>query len=171
MDLERIFVDYSSRKLRQLEQRIAGCLDRLSYEQTWARGGDEQNSIGNLVLHLCGNIKQWIGSGIAGEPDTRVRDAEFAARGDHQPAELKERLTAGVSAAAAIIESLTAERLREVIRVQKYELTVLEGIYHVVEHFAQHTGQIIFATKLLTSSDMGFYGHLKKPDAHGQRTP
>jgi uncharacterized damage-inducible protein DinB len=166
-----MFIDYSVEKLAQLAARIRTCLDQLSYDQVWARAGDNQNAVGNLVLHLCGNVRQWIGYGVGGQPDVRVRDEEFAARGKVQPAELAERLETTVRDAIAIIRLVPAERLREMVTIQKYHLTVLQAIYHVIEHFAQHTGQVIFATKLMTASDLGFYKHLNKPAAHGEKTP
>jgi uncharacterized damage-inducible protein DinB len=171
MELDRVFLDFSARKLRQLAERIDDCLAKLTPEQVWTRGGDEQNAIGNLVLHLCGNLRQWIGFGVAGKPDIRVRDREFAARGDIEVAELRERLKTAVEETVAALGAVTTVRLGETTNVQAYEITVLENIYHVVEHFSYHTGQIIFATKLLTHSDLAFYGHLKKPGAHTETTP
>lgn len=168
--MERIFLDFSTRKLRQLESRIQACLDRLTDDQVWMREAETQNAAGNLVLHLCGNVRQWIISSVGGQPDTRVRDAEFAARGGIAVGELKQRLEETVNGAVAVIESVTPERLRETIRVQAFDVTVLEAIYHVVEHFAMHTGQIIFVTKWFTKEDLAFYGHLKQA-AHGQTTP
>jgi uncharacterized damage-inducible protein DinB len=170
MLIERVFLNYTLEKLRQLHSRIEACLDKLDHDQIWARGSGNANAVGNLVLHLCGNLRQWIGFGVAGMPDIRVRDREFAARGGIEATELKERLRAFVEETTAIIGGLTAERLVETTRVQKYELTVLEAIYHVVEHFSQHTGQIIFATKALTGEDMGFYSHLAQPK-HSEQTP
>ena len=168
--LDRTFLDASVRRLRLHLSRIESCIDKLSYEQIWYRGSDSSNAVGNLVLHLCGNLGQWIGSGVAGRPDTRTRDAEFAARGEVQPAELMQRLRAVVDDVAAIIEPLSPERLAARITVQNDDVTVLEAIYHVVEHFALHTGQIIFATKALTGEDLGFYRHLSQP-RHTERTP
>jgi uncharacterized damage-inducible protein DinB len=84
---------------------------------------------------------------------------------------LKERLRATVAEAVAVIDGLTAERLTERVTIQKYEQPVLEAIYHVVEHFSMHTGQIQFATKMLTGEDLGFYAHLKTAAAHGEKTP
>lgn len=162
---DAVFLEFSAGQLRRLADRIATCLDKLTPEQVWLRHSDSENAVGNLVLHLCGNMRQWIGMGVAGMPDVRVRDEEFAARGGLSPAELKERLLAGVDEAAGIIQTLPAERLSETTRVQSWTLTRLEAIYHVVEHFSQHTGQILFATKLFTSEDLGFYRHLSKPKA------
>ncbi len=168
---DRIFLDFSARKLELLAGRIESCLDRLSAEQIWARGGDNENAVGNLALHLAGNVRQWIVSGVGGRPDVRERDAEFAARGGASAAELKERLRGTVKEAAAVIGAVSAERLTERVTIQKYEQTVLEAIYHVVEHFSMHTGQIQFATKMLTGADLGFYTHLKTTAAHGEKTP
>lgn len=170
-ELGCIFLRFSADKLNQFSGRIKECLGRLSYEQVWARGSENENAIGNLVLHLCGNVRQWIGSGVAGRPDIRVRDREFAACGEVQSSELWERLEGTVEDAMAVLAAVTPERLREEVTVQAYRLTVLEAIYHVVEHFAQHTGQIIHATKQLTGEDLGFYRHLSKATGHGETTP
>jgi uncharacterized damage-inducible protein DinB len=122
------------------------------------------------VLHLSGNVRQWIVSGVGGRPDIRQRDAEFAARGGGG-AELVVRLEEAVEEAAGVLARLTPERLSERIVVQHYDVTVLEAIYHVVEHFSGHTGQIIFATKMLTATDLGFYRHLRDAAAHDKKTP
>ena len=137
----------------------------------WARGGENENAAGNLVLHLCGNVRQWIVAGVGGAPDVRERDGEFNARGGVAAGELLARLHDTVEDASAVLGAVTAERLAERITVQKYEVSVLEAIYHVVEHFAMHTGQIMFATKMLTGEELGFYKHLRSQAAHGQKTP
>jgi uncharacterized damage-inducible protein DinB len=168
--IEDIFLKYSADKLEQLRGRIQDCVGRLTYDQIWMRNTENANSVGNLVLHLCGNVRQWIGYGVGGQPDVRDRDSEFAARGGLQPAELSERLQTTISDAAGIIRNLPPERLAERRTIQKYDVTEMEAILHVVEHFSQHTGQIIFATKLLTGQDLGFYKHLNKP-AHLETTP
>jgi uncharacterized damage-inducible protein DinB len=170
MTSEQIFLKYSADKLNQLAERIASCLDRLTPEQVWTRNSENENAVGNLVLHLSGNLRQWIGFAIAGKPDIRLRDSEFSARGGIENGELKNRLLAEAGEAAAIIASLPTQRLTETVKVQSYELPVLEAVYHVVEHFSGHTGQILFATKLWTGSDLGFYRHLSKP-AHSEQVP
>jgi len=157
---DRIFLDYSSHKLHQLEERIETCLTALSDRQIWARGGDNENAVGNLVLHLAGNVRQWIVSGVGGQPDSRQRDGEFDARGGVPATELLASLRKTVEEAAAIIGKVTPEQLIEPRTIQGYQVTVLEAIAHVVEHFSMHTGQIIFATKMLTGADLGFYRHL-----------
>lgn len=171
MTPEQVFLDFSARKLEQLQSRIDDCLRRLGYEQIWRRGSEAENAVGNLVLHLCGNLRQWIGSAVAGLPDVRDRDGEFAARGGVEPDELRRRLAAAISEAAGTIRGLDPERLLNPVEVQHYQLTVLEAVYHVVEHFAQHTGQILFATKQMTGQDLGYYRHLRPEAKHGETTP
>src|SRR5690349_16586742 len=118
--LDRLFVDFSARKLRQLNERIAECCGRLSEEQLWMRAGDEQNAVGNLLLHLAGNVRQWIVHGIGGKPDIRVRDREFSARGDIAAGDLLARLADVVGEAAGILERVTPEQLIERVLIQKY---------------------------------------------------
>jgi uncharacterized damage-inducible protein DinB len=170
--LDRIFVDYSVKKLRQLAARIDDCLGRLTDHQVWIRGSDTENAIGNLVLHLCGNVSQWILCGVGGEPDSRDRDREFQAKEGAGPEELAARLQSVIEKATAVLAHVTPERLAQPVTIQGYDVTVMECIYHVVEHFSGHTGQIIFATKALTGSDLGFYAHLRTtPSGHGGKTP
>ena len=169
--LDRIFLTYTVDKLDQLTSRIDDCLGRLTEEQIWDRGSENENAVGNLVLHLCGNLRQWIGAGVAGQPDIRVRDREFQARGSITTKELRERLDTAVGEAADIIRHVSEERLKETINVQGYDIRVLEAIMHVLEHFAQHTGQILFATKLMTHADLGYYRHLHRGGGHEETTP
>ena len=154
------FIEFSAGKMQQLCGRIEDCLGRLTYDQVWMRNSGNENAVGNLVLHLCGNVTQWIGSGVGGLPDHRHRDEEFAARNGLNPAELAKKLHAVIEDAISIIREQTAERLAEIILPQGYNVSVLEAIYHVVEHFSQHAGQIMFATKLILDQDLGYYKHL-----------
>ena len=168
--MEATFLKFSADKLEQLAGRIEVCLQKLDGDQVWMRGNENQNAIGNLVLHLCGNIRQWIVAKIGGESDDRARDSEFAARGGMTIPQLTAHLRSNVSQTVTILRALPPHRLTETVRVQAYEVTVLEAIYHVVEHFAQHTGQILFAAKLHTGDDLGFYKHLDK-QSHVEKTP
>ncbi len=161
MTSDEIFLTFSAEKLEQLHGRIQDCLARLTPEQIWARTSENENAVGNLVLHLSGNVRQWIGSGVAGLPDNRQRDTEFDARGGTAPVELAELLKTRVAEAAAIIRGVPASRLTERITPQGYDVTVLEAIAHVVEHFSQHTGQVILLTKILTGKDLAYYQHLR----------
>jgi uncharacterized damage-inducible protein DinB len=169
---EEIFVKFSGDKLEQLHGRIQDCLARLTPDRIWTRTSENENAVGNLVLHLSGNIRQWIGSGVAGMPDHRERDAEFDARGGMASPELAALLQTRVAEAVRIIREVPAARLTERIAPQGHDVTVLEAIAHVVEHFSQHTGQIILLTKMLTGDDLGYYRHLRgSGQAAGARLP
>jgi len=167
---ERMFLDFSTAKLNQLTSRIVDCLGRLREDQIWARDGENMNAVGNLVLHLCGNVRQWIIASIGGAADMRVRDREFSSRGGVAASELQAGLHSTIAEAVGILSNLSADRILEPVCIQGYETSVLEAIYHVVEHFAEHTGQIIYATKLLTGADLGYYRHLSQP-THKEKTP
>lgn len=150
------FLGYSSHKLQELARKVDGCLARLNEEQLWARNGGHENAVGNLVLHLCGNVYEWIISSIGGAPNIRHRDAEFAARGNASGEELRERLRTTVSQATTVMAAVTVKRLADRLIIQGVETSVLGAIYHVVEHFAMHTGQIIFITKMRTGAPLDF---------------
>ena len=167
----RLFLDYSARKLQQLSGRIEDCLGRLTDEQVWARGAESENAVGNLVLHLSGNLRQWIVAGVGGRPDIRQRDAEFGARGGLSAHALAGHLSGIVREAARVIETLGPDRLAQRLTVQGYNVTLLEAVYSAVEHFSGHTGQIIYATKLLTGEDLGYYSYLKTTAAHTDEMP
>jgi uncharacterized damage-inducible protein DinB len=165
MSVETIILNFSADKLAQSCTRIESCVDRLTPEQIWSRNSDHVNAVGNLMLHLSGNVRQWILHGVGGAPDVRTRDAEFDATGNLTSEELKLRLRSTVDEACAVLCALPPERLQERRIIQKSDVTVLEAILHVVEHFSGHTGQIIFITKFLTGEDLGFYAHLRSRHA------
>ena len=161
MSVESLFLEASVATLRQLCNRIEVCLGRLTGDQIWARGHENENAIGNLALHLGGNVRQWIISSLDDKPDHRDRDKEFDVRGGFTAAELSSRLRETVESAVAVTAGLTAEQLTQTYEIQKYRVSGVEVVLHVVEHFAEHTGQIIFATKMLTGTDLAFYAHLR----------
>ncbi|MGA2146200.1 MAG: DUF1572 family protein [Bryobacteraceae bacterium] len=162
MSVASEFLNYSTEKLELYLDRIETCVDKLTPEQVWARQSENENAVGNLILHLDGNIRQWIIGGVGGQRDIRDRNAEFDARGGASTAELKARLRGTIEEAAAIVRGVTPERLTERIRPQGYDASVLEGIYQVVQHLAGHAFQIMLLTKLYTSQDLGFFAHLRQ---------
>jgi len=168
---EAIFLNHAATKLTQLGQRVATCIAKLTPAQIWMRGTENQNAIGNLALHLNGNVRQWIVTGVGGQPTSRDRDAEFSARGGVDPAELTARLQESVAQAATVIRELPPARLTERVTIQGHDVSVLEAIFHVTEHFSGHTSQIIFITKMVTGEDLGFYSYLQKPDGAPGRAP
>lgn len=137
--------------------KIERCLEKLTDEQIWWQANEESNSIGNLVLHLCGNARQWIVSGLGFEADARVRDAEFSRRDPLERAELLNLLRSTLADVESVLRQLDPATLLEKRTIQGSEVDVLEAVFHVTEHFSMHTGQIILLTKLLTATDLHFY--------------
>ena len=141
--------------------RIGICLGLLSQEQVWHRPNDQTNSIGHLILHLCGNVTQWIGSGIGTLPDQRMREQEFETNDHVSKDVLLQRLTSLKEIAEhAFADINTSKSLAEKRMVQGFDETVLSIIVHVIEHFSYHVGQIAWITKLMANQDLGFYAGL-----------
>jgi uncharacterized damage-inducible protein DinB len=148
------FLDVSCRRLGQMTEYLTTCVKKLTDEQIWRRHGAYENAVGNLVLHLCGNARQWIMHGVGGAPDVRVRDKEFSADGGMSGAELIALFEATITEAKAVIATVTAERMVERVHPQGRDVSVLEAIYQVVGHVQQHVGQIILVTKQMLATDL-----------------
>lgn len=141
--------------------KIEKAVARLDEEQIWARGHETNNSIGNLLLHLAGNVRQWLICGIGGARDARDRDAEFDRREPIPAAELLEKLGQTLKEADAALEAAAEADLMEQRKIQGYDVTGVMAVFHCVAHFSGHTGQILWAVKQATGEDLGFYGYLK----------
>jgi hypothetical protein len=137
--------------------KIERCLEHLSDEDIWWRPNEASNSIGNLILHLCGNVTMWIIGGVGALPFERHRQLEFDERTRIPGGELRSRLKATVQQADDVISALGADALLSRRQIQGYDVTVLEAIYHVVEHFGMHTGQIILLSKARVGHDLGLW--------------
>ena len=156
--VSKAFIEKAQTFLEEYLGKIETCVAKLTDEQVWWRPNSESNSIGNLLLHLSGNARQWIICGVGSEPDHRNRDAEFERRDPIPRAELLALLRSTLSEIQTTLETLDPETLLERRPIQGHDLDILEAIFHVTEHFSMHTGQIIMLTKMLTSSDLRFYG-------------
>jgi hypothetical protein len=162
MTLEQDFLATAADKLAQNMSRIETCMTKLPVEFLWMRDSENENAVGNLLLHLEGNVRQWILSGIGGAPDSRDRPSEFSARSGPTASVLLTNLGATVDDALKAIRTLPHPRLVEKVSIQGYETSVLAAIVHVVEHFSGHTYQIILLTKRATRQDLGFYSYLAR---------
>ncbi len=136
--------------------RIVTCLQRLSDQQIWWRPNDASNSAGNLALHLAGNVRQWIVSGLGGATDRRQRDLEFREKGPLPRRLLLDRLRRAVRDAVRVLAGLDADALARTYTIQGFEVTGMQAASHVVEHFAFHSGQILYITKQLLGEDLCF---------------
>ncbi len=137
--------------------RILSCLDQLTDQQIWWRPNETSNSIGNLVLHLSGNVRQWIGNGLGGLPDQRKRQTEFDERRMLSGEALANELKQTMNMAKEIIARVPETELVVRRKVQTFEETGMTILIHVTEHFSYHTGQIAYITKMLTDRSLDFY--------------
>lgn len=137
--------------------KIARCLHVLPANALWRRSDEHSNSVGNLLLHLAGNIRQWIVSGVGGADDHRYRSGEFSVREGESAEPLWRTLRTTLDAADAVIAAQSADSLLRRVSIQGREVSVLDAVYHVVEHFALHTGQIILLTKMYAPGAIQFY--------------
>jgi len=152
------FLAYSAKQMQALHSKIATCLGKLTEEQIWQRGGPHENSVGNLLLHLEGNIRQWILHGIDDQPDVRRRDDEFTLAPSIHSSDAFARLTTTINESHQVIATLPPASLTRVIDPQPTgtwrHTTILVAIYKVVSHLDHHTGQIILLTKQLAGMDL-----------------
>jgi hypothetical protein len=161
--LATLFLEFSRQKLiDQFWPRLQKAVETLTDEQVWWRPNAASNSIGNLILHLNGNITQWLVDSFNRDEDQRNRPAEFAAEGGMTPAELLARLSATLERARLVLDRLTVEELLAPYEIQGYHVHGLDAVYQVVEHFGLHYGQIVYITKTLGGRDLGFYKELGK---------
>jgi uncharacterized damage-inducible protein DinB len=137
--------------------KIERCVEKLTDEQVWWRPNAESNSIGNLLLHISGNARQWIVCGLGGETDQRERQTEFDERSVIPRDELLGRLRTTVADVDRVLAGFDPARLLDSYRIQGTEATALAAIFHVTEHISMHTGQIILLTKTLAGVDLVFY--------------
>ena len=158
-----LFLEFSRQKLlEEYWPRLRDSVESLTDDQIWWRPNEASNSIGNLLLHLNGNVRQWLVSSFNRADDARDRSAEFSER-HHIPASaLLKKLDATLHDASQVLARLTEADLLATFRVQGYTETGMGVIYHVVEHFGMHYGQILFITKLVRGEDLGFYRQLDK---------
>jgi len=137
--------------------RIVKCLGQLDNQQVWWRPNESSNSIGNLVLHLCGNVRQWIYAGLGKNQDVRHRQAEFDERQEIPRDELVNTVLSTMELVRPVITNIPTEELLHTRSVQTFEETGLTILIHVTEHFSYHTGQIAYITKMITDRQLGFY--------------
>ena len=159
-DFIKEFVDQSIHSIEENTLRIVKCLHEIDESEIWKSPNNHSNSIGNLILHLCGNIRQYIISGLGHAKDIRERDKEFSTRSGPVKSALLDQLTGTISEAIGIIKSIDESRLTKIYSVQGFNLSGVGIIIHVTEHYSYHTGQIAFWIKQLKDKDLGFYANI-----------
>ena len=170
MSLGEIFVARSRYWLtKEYPIKLRHCLNALPRGAVWARPNQDSNSVGNLLIHLTGNVTEWILGGVGGRSYKRYRAGEFAQRDGADASKLMDDLEAVLREADRVLAGLTEKDLERSVVIQERDTNVLGAIYHVVEHFAMHTGQIVFLTKLYAPGRIQFYeeaGGVARPTWH-----
>jgi uncharacterized damage-inducible protein DinB len=153
----REFLSQAIHRIDENTPKLITCVAELEESEIWRRPNPHSNSVGNIILHLCGNIRQYAISSLGKRKDVRERDKEFSADGGYSGPELLKKLTDTIEQAKGIIQNISEEELLRKRKVQGYTHSGIGIIIHVTEHYSYHTGQIIFWTKLLKDKDLGFY--------------
>ncbi|GAB3650380.1 hypothetical protein GCM10028791_17480 [Echinicola sediminis] len=153
-------IKHAEFRLKENTAKIKSCLEWLTEEEIWQKPNSSSNSVGNLVLHLCGNISQYIISALGGQEDKRERDLEFSIEGGLSKEALIKMLKNTIEESIEVLDKLDQESLLKKYNVQGFHYTGVGNVVHAVEHFSYHTGQIAFWTKVLKDRDLGFYGGL-----------
>lgn len=160
-ELAALFLQFSRKKLlEQYWTRLRSCVEQLTDEQIWWRPNPACNSVGNLLLHLNGNVTQWIVASFNRLDDKRDRPAEFKEHDQPSGKVLLDRLGTTLDEVAKVFARLTPEELAATYHIQAYTVKGLDAVYQVVEHFGMHYGQILYITKTLRGEDLGFYREL-----------
>lgn len=171
-EISHAFIQEARRLLtEEYLPKIERCVEKLTDEQVWWRPNPESNSIGNLMLHLSGNARQWIVSGLGGASDKRQRQTEFDEREVIPRIELLTKLRTTVADVDEVLTSFAAARLMEKFPIQGTQAPALAAIFHVTEHFSMHTGQIILLTKMLANLDLVFYDFSSGKPVHTWHEP
>ncbi len=152
-----LIADFQRRLIDESLPRIIKCLDLLSDNHIWYQPNESTNSVGNLIMHLIGNVRQYIHSGLAGYPDNRKRNIEFTSKVEQSKSELIKKLTATLDEVKNITNRITDEDLIRVRPVQCFSENGVSILMHVAEHFSYHTGQIVYFTKWITNQKTEFY--------------
>lgn len=144
-------------RLQEKKEHIAKCFLQLSDADMWWQPNESSNSVGTIILHLCGNIGQYVMSSLGQQPDSRERDAEFSARNSHNKEELLQLISQTIDQASEVVENCTEEELLRVRMVQGFSFSGLGVVLHAVEHLSYHTGQIAYLVKLKNDQQIGLY--------------
>jgi uncharacterized damage-inducible protein DinB len=167
-DTATLFLEHSRKKLLgEWWPRLQTAVEPISEEQLWWRPNQASNSIGNLLLHLNGNVRQWMVASFDRREDQRNRPAEFSEKSGGPPSAVLAMLGATMNEASAVLSRLTEQDLLAPYEIQGYHVTGLEAVYQVVEHFGLHYGQIVYITKALQGKDLGFYSELNRTGRAG----
>lgn len=154
------FKENTCYRLDESTRMIQIAFEKINEQQVWQRPNNSSNSLGNQILHLCGNMTQYVISSLGEQEDRRDRDAEFNARDGYTKEILTDKLQTTVNQVKEVIQNATEEQLLKKRHVQGFHFSGMGCVIHAVEHYSYHTGQIAFWVKELINQPLGFYDGL-----------
>ena len=154
---ETFIVEIKRRLFEENVPRLKKCVEALNNTQIWYRPNAHSNSVGNLVLHLCGNVRQWVVAGLGGAEDLRERQKEFDEKGPIHSEKMLQDLDDLMKTVNRVLDRIEATDLLKIYKVQGYEESGISILVHVTEHFSYHVGQMTYIVKMLKDMDMGYY--------------
>ncbi|MFN5845096.1 MAG: DinB family protein, partial [Flavobacteriia bacterium] len=152
--------EFEERVFNESYERIYKCLSMIDEKDLWRSPNEGIPTIGNMILHLCGNARQWILSGIGGRPDNRDRDQEFIIQSKIKKSELVFLLENLKVNLKQTIREMDPKTIDKKYLIQGFDVTGFSVLVHVIEHFSYHTGQITTLTKWLTNKQTDYYGNI-----------
>ncbi len=155
--IQQEFKDQAIFRFQEKKTHIAKCFQQLTEQDMWSRPNASSNSVGNIILHLCGNISQYILASLAQQPDVRERDLEFSTEGGLSKAELLHKISTTIDEACAAVSACSDTDLLHKRQVQGFTFSGIGIILHAVEHLSYHTGQIAYLVKLRNDKQIGLY--------------
>lgn len=154
---ELLVNEFKRRLFLESYHRIFKCLSMISEEELWFTPNKNTPSMGSLILHLCGNCKEWVLSGIGNEPNNRDRDKEFEKHPNIKKSDLvfvMENLKVKMT---EVVETIDDDELNKFVRIRDWNESIFSVLIHVIEHFAYHTGQITTLSKLICNRPTNYY--------------
>lgn len=154
------YQDFKENAIFRMEENvrmICIALSKVGEEEIWVKQNQALNTLGNQLLHICGNMTQYVISGLGGNADDRERDLEFSTEDGFSKDELIQKLLLTVATAKTIIQDAAPDNLLKKRTVQGFKLSGIGLVLHAVEHFSYHTGQIASQVKLVVDKPLGFY--------------
>lgn len=159
--LQQAFLTEANLRLKEESlTRIVQCIDILDDKQLWYAPNLVTNSVGNLVLHLTGNIRQYLCHGIGGKVDVRERDKEFIPNQTLNATDLKQQISSAIFDGLTCVNAIQSDDWLSEIRVQVFNMNKFSALIHVIEHTSYHVGQITHLTKMQTGNETGYYDGL-----------
>ena len=166
MNWKDTFIDNCCYRLDESKRMIHQALADLEDAQLAVRPNEVSNALGNQLLHLCGNMRQYLIATLGAQADQRDRDAEFSPQAAFSKKNLLKQLDQTIAEAQAVLRSRTDADFLTTYKVQAYTLSGVGVALHAVEHCSYHTGQIAFWVKQLAEKDLGFYTQVDLNQKH-----